>query len=151
MIFKAADKGLRWYTSGGIGYVDVRDVVKTMTMLMESEIKNEKFIVSSENMSFRKFTELVHVSIGKLIPNKKAGKLILEIVWRIDKLRSMLTGSTHILTKEIARYARMNLSYSNAKIKNELGIRFIPVSQMVKDTAKHFISEFNPEKNNLFP
>ena len=146
MIFKAANKGLRWHTSGGIGYVDVRDVIKAMTMLMESEIKNEKFIVSSENMSFRKFTELVNASIGKLIPNKKAGKLILEIVWRIDKLRSMLTGSTHILTKEIARYAVINLSYSNAKIKKTLQYDFIPVSQAVKDTAKHFLSDFSIKK-----
>ncbi len=141
MIFKAANKGFRWYTSGGIAYVDVRDVVKIMTMLMKSEIKNEKFIVSSENMSFRNFTELVHASLRKLLPNKKAGKLILAIVWRIDKLRSMLTGSTHILTKEIARYAAINLSYSNSKIKKELGINFIPVSQAVKNTAKHFLED----------
>lgn len=146
IIFKAANKGLRWYTSGGIGYVDVRDVIKAMLLLLESEIKNEKFIISSENLPYRKFTELVHASMGKPFPNKKAGELILEIVWRIDKIRSMLSGSTHILTKEIARYAVMNLSYSNAKIKKELGIRFIPVAQAVKDTAKHFLSDFNFEK-----
>lgn len=141
VIFKAANKGLRWYSSGGIGYVDVRDVVKAMTMLMESEIKNEKFIVSSENLPYRKFTGLVHESIGKLIPNKKAGKIILEMVWRADKLRSLLTGSTHILTREIARYATIHLSYSNEKIKERLGIHFIPVSQAVKDTAKHFLAD----------
>ena len=81
------------------------------------------------------------------MPNKKAGKFILELVWRADKLRSMLTGSSHILTKEIARYAVMNLSYSNAKIKNALAFDFIPVSESVKHTAKHFLSDFpNPKK-----
>lgn len=145
-IFKGANMGIRWYTNGGIAYVDVRDVVKSMRALMQSEIKNERFIVSSENISFKNFTSLVHESIHKPIPNKKARKFILEFVWRLDKLRSVLTGSSHILTKEIARYATINLSYSNAKIKKALGLDFIPVSESVKQTAKHFLSDFPPRK-----
>ncbi|MBI3503188.1 MAG: NAD-dependent epimerase/dehydratase family protein [Bacteroidetes bacterium] len=146
IIFKAAQKALPWYSSGGIAYVDVRDVTKAMIALMESEIKNERFIIASENMSFRNFTGMVHESLGKPLPNRKAGKLILEFVWRMDKLRSMLTGSLHILTKEIARYAVINLSYSNKKIKKVSGINFIPVSQSVKETAKHFLSDFSINK-----
>ncbi len=146
IIFKAANKGLPWYSTGGMAYVDVRDVVKSMTALMKSEIKNERFIVSSENMSFRNFTGIVHESLRKPLPNKKAGKFILEFVWRVDKLRSVLTGSAHIFTKEIARYAVMNLSYSNSKIKNALGIDFIPISESVRNTARHFLSDFSGKK-----
>jgi nucleoside-diphosphate-sugar epimerase len=140
-IFKMAYRGIRWYSSGSMAYIDVRDVVKSMTMLMKSEIKNERFIVSSENMSYKKFMELVNSSIGKPIPNKKAEKFILELAWRADKLKSMLTGSTHLLTKEIARYASMNLAYSNTKIKKALGIDFIPIAQSVEDTAKKFLAD----------
>ena len=146
IIFKAAHRGLPWYTSGGIAYVDVRDVTKSMIALMQSEIKNERFICSSENMSFRKFTGMVHESLGKPLPNMKAGKIILEAVWRMDKLRSVLTGSTHILTKEIARYAVIGLTYSNSKIIKALSIDFIPVSDSVKHTAKHFLSDFSGKK-----
>jgi len=141
-IFIGANKGLRWYTSGGIGYVDVRDVVKSMTNLMESDINNERFIVSSENHSYKTFFGLVNASIKKPLPNKKAGKLILEIVWRFDKLRSMLTGSRHVLTKEIAKYSQINLSYSNLKIKKILQFDFIPVEQSIKDTSIHFIADY---------
>lgn len=145
-IFKGANRGIRWYTNGGIAYVDVRDVARSMIALMKSEIKNERFILSSENMSFKKFACMVHEGINKPLPNKKAGKLILEIVWRMDKLRSTLTGSSHMLTKEIARYATINLSYSNRKIKKSLGLDFIPVSQSVKETSKHFLSDFPQRK-----
>lgn len=140
-IFTTATRGLSWYSDGGIGYVDVRDVVRIMLLLMESEIRNERFIVSSENLSYKKFMELVYSSLGVPLPNKRAGKFILELAWRIDKLRSILTGSSHLLTKEIARYAALLLSYSNTKIKKTLPMDFISVSQSVQDTAKHFLSD----------
>jgi len=146
VIFKTAQRGIRWYTSGGIGYVDVRDVVKAMTELMESKIAGEKFIVSSENMPFKEFTSLIHSSLGKPHPNKKAGKFMLEIIWRMDKLRSIISGSTHILTKEIARYATIRLAYSNQKIKKAINMDFIPVHQSVSHTAKHFISDYLAKK-----
>lgn len=145
-IFLGANKGLRWYTNGGIGYVDARDVSKAMQLLMESEIKNEKFIISSENLSHRKFFELVYENIGKPLPNKKAGRFTLALVWRIDKIRSALTGTRHVLTKEIARYSHMNLSYSNSKIKNAVPFDFIPVSESVKHTARHFLSDISAVK-----
>ena len=145
-IFLGANRGLRWYTGGGIGYVDARDVSKTMQLLMESTIKNEKFIITSENLPHRKFMDMIYIHIGKKLPDKKAGRVILEAAWRLDKLRSSFTGTRHILTKEIARYSRMNLSYSNAKIKQSVPFDFIPVSESVKHTAHHFLSDLYPRK-----
>lgn len=145
-IFKAANSRLRWYSSGGMGYVDVRDVAKAMILLMKSEITNQRLIVSSENLSFRNFFELVYSSQGKPVPNKKAGKVILDIAWRADKLLSGLKGSTHYFTKDVARYASINLSYSAKKIKKMLEMDFIPVSEAVKSASAHFISDHNIKK-----
>jgi len=41
-MFDKIAKGLKFYTRGVTGYVDVRDVVKAMIILMESEIKRRK-------------------------------------------------------------------------------------------------------------
>jgi nucleoside-diphosphate-sugar epimerase len=139
LIFKAANKGIRWHSTGGMGYVDVRDVVKTMLLLMDSDVINQKFIVSSENMSFRNFFELAYTALGNPNPDKKAGKLILQLAWRADKLRSLLTGSSHVFTKEVAHYAGINLAYSNKKIKEFLKMEFIPVSEAVKNASRHFL------------
>lgn len=137
LLLKAAAKGLRWYSSGGMGYADVRDVSRCMMTLMDSEVSNQKFIVSSENLSYKKFMELVYTSLVKPLPNKRAGKILLGIAWRLDKLKSLLTGSDHIFTKEIARYAGIKLSYSNAKIKKALLLDFIPVSAAIQNAARH--------------
>jgi dihydroflavonol-4-reductase len=54
-IFSAVNDGMRFYTEGSMGYVDVVDVVEIMIRLMESEISGERYIVSAENISFKDF------------------------------------------------------------------------------------------------
>ena len=43
-IFRTIDKGLRFHTPGQNGFVDARDVAEIMVLLMQSEIKNERFL-----------------------------------------------------------------------------------------------------------
>src|SRR5690554_1920443 len=43
-IFKLGARGVSFYPTGGTGFVDVRDVVKSMIFLMTSEVKNEQYI-----------------------------------------------------------------------------------------------------------
>ncbi len=141
LIFKASNRGLGWYSSGGMGYVDVRDVVKCMDLLMEKDIMGQRFILSSQNLLFKDFFALVNAALGKPAPNKKAGKLLLELAWRFSRLKSRFTGSAPMITRDIARYATKKLSYSNKKIKKTIEIDFIPVSRSVEDAAKRFISD----------
>ena len=48
-------KGLRFYSGGVSGFVDVKDVTKIMIQLMQSDITAERFILSSENISYKIF------------------------------------------------------------------------------------------------
>lgn len=134
-------KGINWYTEGITGFVDVRDVVNVMIKLMESEIKNERFIISAEDLSFKKFFELSHQELGKKAPTKKAGKYLLEAIWRIEKLKSKLFGSNPKITRESARAAYQEWYFSNEKIKSQLHIEFIPVAQSIKDTCRIYLED----------
>jgi dihydroflavonol-4-reductase len=57
-LFKTVWDGLRFYTKGVTGYVDVKDVVKAMLLLMKDEnfgkCKNQRFLLNSENWSYQK-------------------------------------------------------------------------------------------------
>ncbi|NJK86602.1 MAG: NAD-dependent epimerase/dehydratase family protein [Bacteroidales bacterium] len=57
-LLRKIQNGFSYYTEGSTGYVDVRDVAHVMIQLMESEISGEQFIISSENMTFKKMIEL---------------------------------------------------------------------------------------------
>lgn len=145
-MFSKAYKGMRFYTGGTSGFVDVRDVSALMIRLMSSGIKNQRFLINSENAGFRAYFDLMHAAFGKPATSIKAGKFLSGIAWRADKLRSIITGSTPLITKETARSAHNVNRFSNAKILAAFPDHtFIPLAQSVKDTTHLFLKDL--EKN----
>src|SRR6218665_3559657 len=141
-MFSKAYKGMRFYTDGTTGFVDVRDVSALMIKLVNSDIKNQRFLVTSENAGYRTYFDLMQTAFGKAKTSIKAGKFLSGIAWRADKLRSILTGSTPLITKETARSAHNVNSFSNAKILAAFpDHRFIPLAQSVKDTTGLFLKD----------
>lgn len=138
-MFTIVWEGLKYYSTGERGFVDVRDVSKAMIKLMDSDISHENFLVVSENLSFRKFFDLVSEYLGKPKPTIKASPLMSEIAWRLEIIKSALTGKPPKLTKEAARTAHKVCHYSNSKIKEMTGMEFIPVEKSVKDTCEIFL------------
>lgn len=142
-IFPAAYKGVKFYTDGTCGFVDVRDVSKAMVQLMDSDIRNERFILASGNLTYREFFNLIHSELGRPKPSVKANKLLTSAAWRAEKLRSMITGKAPLLTKETADAAHQHNLFSNKKIREKIGFDFIPVERSVKETAKLFLRDTN--------
>jgi len=135
-MFDKIAKGLKFYTHGITGYVDVRDVVKAMILLMKSEIKGEKFILNSENLSYKEIFEMIAQALDKPSPNIYANRFMTGLVWRLDYLKSKLTGATHIITKETAEIAHRKTLFSNKKVKEAVGIEFRLIKESVEETAR---------------
>ncbi|WP_452222330.1 NAD-dependent epimerase/dehydratase family protein [Lacinutrix salivirga] len=140
-LFKWVYKGLSHYTSGSTGYVDVLDVVAIMKQLMESTIKNESYITIAANWSFKQFTEAIAKSLKVSPPKKEAGKLLLQMAWRLDWLKQKLTGKSRKLTKQTANSARSKSEFDNSKVKTALNYTFIPVEKSIKDTSALFLKD----------
>jgi dihydroflavonol-4-reductase len=141
-----AFKGLKYYTEGMTGFVDVRDVAKISVQLLESEIKSERFILNSENRTFKEFYDIANPPFGKKKPSKKATIFLAEIFWRLEKIRSVISHSNPLLTKETARAAFEKRKYSNQKIKSFLNCNFLPVDESIRHTAKMFLKDMGIEK-----
>src|ERR1035437_197955 len=101
-----------FYSNGINGFVDVRDVARAMVVLMESQIKNERFILNGANYSYRRLFELIALNLKKSKPRFAIPNLMLAIWWRIEKFRGIITGSTPIITKETVRTSRHQYYYS---------------------------------------
>lgn len=145
-LFTTVKDGLRFYSSGSTGFVDARDVAKAMKILTESDIHDERYILNSENISYKELFEIFARYAKVNPPFFRAGRTLSEIAWRLEKLRSLLTGSNPLITKETARSANSRYQFSNEKIVGELGISFYNVEESAKNTAGFF--EKYPEKNN---
>jgi len=144
--FPLVNNGLKFYTEGTNGFVDVRDVVNAMIMLMNSGISNERFIVSSENLSYKQLFELIARNLGCKAPSIHAGRFLCEASWRLEKLRSLLMRNEPLVTRETLQTANRIYNYSNKKLKSQLPIEFIPIADSVRDTAQLFLNDIEYEK-----
>lgn len=140
-MFNTVWKGLKVYTEGVNGFVDVRDVSKAMINLMESDIINERYILVSENVSFKQFFEYIADVFHKPHATFKVNKTLASIGWRILKVTGFLTNKRPFITKETAIAATSKYYYSNEKIKKALNMEFIPIKKTVEDIAAIFLEE----------
>jgi nucleoside-diphosphate-sugar epimerase len=137
-IFNTVWNGLKVYPPGKNGFVDVRDVVRAMILLMKSDIRNERFILNVDNIEYKKLFELMAASFGKPAPSIKVSPLISGLAWRVEKIRSIITGVKPLITRETAHTAVQQYEYSAEKIKKELGFEFTPI----EETVRHFCGVF---------
>jgi dihydroflavonol-4-reductase len=137
-LFKLVWQGLKFYTKGINGYVDVKDVVKAMILVMEKNLFNERFIVSSENISYQDLFTMMAGNLGKPMPTVNVPPLLSHIAWRAEVLRSFITGSIPEITKEMATTSIQQYTYSNEKIRKALSFEFLPVSESIRQTCALF-------------
>ena len=131
IVKKVAD-GLSFYTSGSNGFIDVRDVSSIMLKLVNDGPKNQRYILAAENLMLRDAINQIADALGKKRPKYKAGALLTGILWRVEWLRSKLTGSRPILTRETTNTANSTSIYDNSKIKEAIDHEFIPISRSIK-------------------
>lgn len=141
-LFKQVYKGMRYYTTGTSGFVDVWDVVNAMTNLMKSDLKNEKFVLVAENLRFQEFFAQAARQLKVNPPKKEAKPWLLSIAWRLDWLRFKLLGKRRKLSKQLAQSAVSNTKFSSEKIKTQLGFEFKPINVSITATAKLFRKDF---------
>ncbi|MBA3706222.1 MAG: NAD-dependent epimerase/dehydratase family protein [Bacteroidetes bacterium] len=143
-MFSKAYKGIKFYTNGGTGLIDVRDVSTLMIKLMENPINNERFLLIARNSTFKNYFDLIHEAFGNSKPSIKVGEFLSGFAWRAEKIKSMLTGEKALITKETARSAHKLSFFSNQKIlKLFPDYKFIPLEQSVKDTCKLFLKDID--------
>ncbi len=138
-IIKTIYKGLRYFTPGGTGFVDVRDVVRSMIQLTESDTTNERFIINGANLSYQNFFNLVAKGLKVKAPHVKAGKFLLSLAWRFEKVRNLITGSEPLITPDSARTSLKTTLYSGKMIEKTIGFQYTPIETTLKDTTAFFL------------
>lgn len=142
-LFSTMYNGLKFYSTGTNGFVDVNDVAITMIELMNTSITGERFILNSENISYKDFFTWMANALGIKPPPYKATRFLSEVAWRLLSIQSMITGKRSSITKETAVTANQQYNYSNNKIIKQTGITFIPVKLSIENTSKIFLADHN--------
>jgi len=137
-VFKTIWKGLKFYTEGVNGFVDVRDVSRAMINLMESDISLERYLVVGENLTFREFFAHVAKSMDKPVPGIGAKRWMTEIVWRLAKLGTFFTGKASAITRESSRSAHNRYFYSHEKLELAIDFKFTSIEEAARNAGTFF-------------
>ena len=103
-----------FYTSGITGFVTVEDVVEATIRLMGEKIKNERFILVSENISFKNFVN--HISTKNKNYSINIPKAILYLIWFIESFFSHLRLRNKFLTRALIKSLYSKNHYNGNKI-----------------------------------
>ncbi len=143
LLFSNVYKGFPFYTEGVTGFVGVNDVVQVLMKLMNSSVKNERFILVSENLSFQKVFGLIADQFGKKHPTIKVTPFLASIVWPFTLLKARLTNTSNTFTKHTATSVNNKFFYDASKLKEALGFEFETIQQVVEEVAKFYKSEIS--------
>ena len=137
-LFTKIFHGLKFYTEGKTGFVGVKDVVKTMVFLTNSTIKNERFILVSENKSYKEVFFLIADALKKKRPYKRIHRWKMELLWRVSSFLSIITGKEPLLSKYAAKSANSTSLYTSKKVQEILPFKFQTIEAVVKEVSENY-------------
>jgi len=137
-IVKRISKGLKYYTTGGIGLVDVQDVTKVMIALMKGDIKNQRFILVAENICYKDFLGNLAEKIGVQKPSKEISKWKLVLFSKIDWFFSFFFGTKRKLLRTHVDSLYKFDHYNGNAITKAISFEYTPLDTTMKRVATNF-------------
>lgn len=133
-LFLKLKKGFSYYTTGKTGVVDVIDVVNAMVKLMNSNVKDERFVLVENNITYKDILGLIAKHLKVKPPHKKATKTTTEIAWRLSLFLSFMSFNKLNLgiNKYSTRSAHKTKYFDGTKIKRSIDFNYTPFNDTIQ-------------------
>jgi dihydroflavonol-4-reductase len=135
-LFKTVLNGLKFYTAGTGGFVDVEDVAKCMVVLMNSNVSGERFIINAENHDYKSLTTEIADGFGIKAPSRLAKPWMMELAWRFAALAGTVAQKAPSIDKVSAQAASLTKKFDNTKVKKATGIEFKSLKTSIKEVCE---------------
>jgi dihydroflavonol-4-reductase len=140
-LFPMIAKSFPFYSTGSTGYVDVRDVTAILRLLSEKNISGERYLVSSENVSYRDLFFEMAYALKVQRPSIEITPWMAEVAWRLFAIKKAFTGKATLISKSYARTSQRQMNYNNQKVKKDLQFDFLPVKEAIHFTANAYLAQ----------
>jgi nucleoside-diphosphate-sugar epimerase len=144
-LFQSIWKGLNYYTKGITGFVDVRDVVKAMIVLMDEaqfeKVKSQRFILNAGNISYQELFNKIADGLNKPRPRNFASDVKLNIAWRMALAASFFTGKRPLITRDTVSGSNQKNHYSGEKITRTISFEYRRLDTSITDIAEIFLKD----------
>ena len=141
VIIKNAAKGIPFYTTGGLGIVDVKDVVNAMISLMKSSTKNQRFLLIGKNIYHKDLFVVLSKYFDVTPPKKRIPSWVLYSIQKLDWVSAKVFRTKRKLLKEYVRSMYKVSFYDATKIERELSFRYTPYEETIQRVVKSYLSD----------
>lgn len=133
-LFGNAKNGFPFYSEGVTGWVGVKDVARIAELLCLSNISGERYIVVSENKSFRAVADLMANALNSKKPRIALKGLLYNIIYALIAVKEFL-GLGGMLSKETLRSSIAVNYFDNSKLQKELKFEYQTIEEVIKDST----------------
>lgn len=141
-LFSEAEKR-KYYADGVTGFVGVNDVVKCLMALTRKEIYGEKYIISSQNMSYNALFKLIAQKMSLPEPTKLASKWVIRLYKFCYTIKSVFTGRRPIVNTPYIDSVKHFRLFDNSKSINSIIAAYEPIENVVEKIAGIYKKEKN--------
>ena len=142
-IFKYILDGNLFYALGTGGFVDVRDVVRVVELLLDYNQSGERFILNGFSMTWKDFMQTLARGLGVRPPKFAIPRNAMMVVAGLEKMRSWILGTEPLITPTSIRLSSEVNDYKTLKISQLLNFKF--TSQ--EDTLNWLSSQLSDSRN----
>lgn len=136
-LFGNANNGFPFYSQGITGWVGVQDVARIAEQLCLTNISGERFIVVSENKSFKEMAELMTETLGTKKPSIEIKGLLYKVAFAIVSIKEFF-GLGGMLSKETVRASVAVNHFDNTKVIEALDFEFEGLEEVVRKAVEFY-------------
>ena len=136
LLFKKMADGLKYYPTGGTGFVVVDDVVRAMIALQFSDIKGERFVLNTANLTYQSVLEMIAKGLGVKVPHRKVSHKQLRFLAYLDGVLSFLGIKKRSLTLSTADALGLITTYNGDKIKRFVDFQYSDIREAIEKVCK---------------
>ncbi len=134
-IFSSVERGMKYFTRGITGFVDVRDVARLAHESMQSDISGERFIAIAENMEYGQALSRIARRLGRKEPEIYASPFLTGIFWRLDWLKTKLIGGKRRLSRHDSHALHDRSLLSNEKVRTIFDFEFTSIDEAIDNAV----------------
>jgi len=136
--FEKINGGLKYFPSGGNGVVYANDIADFILHILKGNATEVQYILSAENITYKKLFDLIADSLGKTKPNLEIKGLRKYAARIVDAGQSLLLNHPRYLSKESMSNISEIKEFDNSLSLTVDGFNYTDISLAVQKIASAY-------------
>lgn len=143
-------RGFPLAPSGGLNYIDARDLAQGHIAAAEHGQVGRRYILAGHNLTHRQSLEAIHEVLGSRVPRFDIPRWSLPLAVRLVELGARL-GIELPIDRARVLASDKGMYYANDRAVAELGLRIRPFAESVRDTYLWYAEQGFLQRRGIHP